>query len=78
MTEFILEYGMPLVSAVILILGGMYVPAVRKILLVMFRALLTENVIKRIVIYLLENLVKSTKNKLDDKILEEIKKSLNE
>jgi hypothetical protein len=76
MIEFIREFGMPVISVVVLILGGMYVPAVRKVFLMIFNAILSEGVIKKVVLYFLDKLVKSTKNTLDDKILEEVKKSL--
>lgn len=76
MMEFIREFGLPAVSVVALVLGGMYVPAVRKVFMMIFKALLTENVIKKVVLYFLEALVKSTKNTLDDRILEEVKKNL--
>jgi len=39
-------------------------------------ALLTEKFIKEIVVYLLEKLVKSTKNELDDVIVAKIKTAL--
>lgn len=76
MMEFIREFGLPAVSVVALVLGGMYVPAVRRVFMMIFKALLTENVIKNVVLYFLEALVKSTKNTLDDRILEEVRKNL--
>lgn len=41
-------------------------------------SLLTEKVIKIIVISLLRQLVKSSKNKIDDEIFKEVEKALNE
>jgi len=57
--------------------GGFYFPGLRVIMMAGFRAILSEAVMQRVAIMLLESLVKSTKNKLDDLWLAELKKRLN-
>ena len=56
--------------------GGFYVPVIRQFVMVGFRSLLSEAVMKRMMIVLAEKLVKSTKNKLDDAIVAQMKKKV--
>ena len=50
----------------VVFVGGFYVPVLRQFIFVGFRSLLSEAVIKKMVLIFAEKLVKSTKNKLDD------------
>ncbi len=58
------------------LVGGFYVPGLRMIWMAGLKSVLSEVVIQRVVIALLESLVKSTKNTLDDVWLSELKKRL--
>ena len=49
---------------------------IKDILKAILLSLITESLIKKIVIMGLEKLAKSTKNEVDDKIVEEVKKAL--
>jgi Ni,Fe-hydrogenase I cytochrome b subunit len=74
--EFLQNYWTVLVSMIVLIVGGFYIPGLRNIWVIAFKVLLSETVLKRIFIAFAEKLVKSTKNPLDDIWLEEVKKKL--
>jgi len=63
-------------AVLVLGIGGFYVPVLRQLVMVGFRALLSEAVMKRMLIILAEKLVKSTKNKLDDLWFSQMKRKL--
>jgi hypothetical protein len=56
--------------------GGFYVPWIRSFLLVIFKTFFSEKVLKVVFISFAEAVVKSTKNKLDDLWLAQVKKEL--
>jgi hypothetical protein len=60
----------------ILVFGGFYIPGLRSLWTAALKTLLSEKVLARLFVSVAETLVKSTKNKLDDVWLEELKKSL--
>ncbi len=67
------------IFALIALAGGSFaIPGVRGIMWAIGQALISEKVIKWIVLRFLEALVKSTKNKFDDELLEKVKEKLNE
>jgi len=65
-----------LVMVAILVFGGFYIPGLRSLWTAALKTLLSEKVLARLFVSVAETLVKSTKNKLDDVWLEELKKSL--
>jgi hypothetical protein len=56
--------------------GGLYVPGVRKLLIVGIRSIISEAVMAEFILQMTEKLVKSSKNKLDDIWLRELKSRL--
>lgn len=76
MMDWIQMNWLLLVMVAILIFGGFYVPGLRSLWMIALKTLLTEKVLARLFVSIAEALVKSTKNKLDDIWLEEMKKSL--
>lgn len=56
--------------------GGLYVPGVRKLLIVGIRSIISEAVMAEFILQMTEKLVKSSKNKLDDIWLKELKSRL--
>jgi hypothetical protein len=54
----------------------MYIPVVRGIVLMGLKTMISEAVLKKIAIQMVEKLVKSTKNKLDDIWFAEFKKKV--
>jgi hypothetical protein len=57
--------------------GGLYIPFVRGFVLTGIKTMVSEKVLKKIAVQILEKLVKSSKNKLDDVWFEEFKKKVN-
>ncbi len=76
MIDWIQTNWLIIVMFAILVFGGFYTPGLRNIWIAALKALLTENVMKRLFLSIAEKLVASTKNKLDDAWLEELKKTL--
>ena len=74
MIEWIQNNWTSVVGTVAVIGGGMYIPFVRGLVLTGFKTMISETVLKKIAIQIVEKLVKSTKNKLDDVWFAEIKK----
>jgi hypothetical protein len=67
---------MSIVGTVAVIGGGMYIPFVRGFVLMGLKTMISEAVLKKIAIQMVEKLVKSTKNKLDDIWFAEFKKKV--
>ena len=65
MIEWIQSNWMSIVGTVAVIGGGMYIPLVRGLVLTGFKTMISEKVVKKIAIQIVEKLVKSSKNKLD-------------
>ena len=76
MIEWIQDNWMSVVGTGAVIGGGMYIPGVRGIVLMGLKTMISEAVLKKIAIQMVEKLVKSTKNKLDDIWFAEFKKKV--
>ena len=76
MIEWIRSNWMSIVGTVAVIGGGMYIPFVRGFVLMGLKTMISEAVLKKIAIQMVEKLVKSTKNKLDDIWFAEFKKKV--
>ena len=76
MIEWIQDNWMSVVGTVAVIGGGMYIPVVRGIVLMGLKTMISEAVLKKVAIQMVEKLVKSTKNKLDDIWFAEFKKKV--
>jgi len=76
MIEWIQSNWMSVVGTVAVIGGGMYIPFVRGFVLMGLKTMISEAVLKKIAIQMVEKLVKSTKNKLDDIWFAEFKKKV--
>ena len=78
MIDWIQSNWMSVVGTVAVIGGGMYIPFVRGIVLMGFKTMISEKVVKKIAIQIVEKLVKSSKNKLDDVWFAEFKKKVDD
>ena len=76
MIEWIQNNWMSIVGTVAVIGGGMYIPFVRGFVLMGLKTMISEAVLKKIAIQMVEKLVKSTKNKLGDIWFAEFKKKV--
>ena len=76
MIEWIQSNWMSIVGTVAVIGGGMYIPFVRGFVLMGLKTMISEAVLKKIAIQMVEKLVKSTKNKLADIWFAEFKKKV--
>jgi|TARA_B110000014_G_C20079802_1_gene564085 isoaspartyl peptidase/L-asparaginase-like protein (Ntn-hydrolase superfamily) len=76
MIEWIQNNWTSVVGTVAVIGGGMYIPVVRGLVLTGLKTMISETVLKKIAIQIVEKLVKSTKNKLDDVWFAEFKKKV--
>ena len=76
MIDWIQSNWMSVVGTVAVIGGCMYIPFVRGIVLTGFKTMISEKVVKKIAIQIVEKLVKSSKNKLDDVWFAEFKKKV--
>ena len=76
MIEWIQSNWATIVGTVAVIGGGMYIPFVRGLVIMGLKTVISETVLKKIAIQIVEKLVKSTKNKLDDVWFAEFKKKV--
>jgi|TARA_R100001530_G_scaffold133120_1_gene106180 hypothetical protein len=76
MIDWIQSNWMSVVGTIAVIGGGMYIPFVRGIVLMGFKTMISEKVVKKIAVQMIEKLVKSSKNKLDDVWFAEFKKKM--
>ena len=76
MIEWIQSNWATIVGTVAVIGGGMYIPFVRGLVLMGLKTMISEAVVKKIAIQIIEKLVKSSKNKLDDIWFAEFKKKV--
>ena len=74
MIEWIQSHWTSVLGTVGVLVGGMYIPFVRGLVLTGLKAVISEAVLKKAAIKMVEGLVKSTKNKLDDVWFAEFKK----
>ena len=78
MIEWIQSNWMSIVGTVAVIGGGMYIPLVRGLVLTGCKTMISEKVVKKIAIQIVEKLVKSSKNKLDDVWFADFKKKVDD
>ena len=71
--EWISSSWTVIAGSVVALLGGWYVPIIRKLYVLAFKAMLSEAVLKKVFLQVAENLARSTKNDIDDTIVAEIK-----
>jgi hypothetical protein len=76
MIDWVQNNWMSVVGTVAVIGGGMYIPFVRGMVLMGFKTMVSERVIKKVAVQIIEKLVKSSKNKLDDVWFAEFKKKV--
>ena len=76
MIEWIQSNWATIVGTVAVIGGGMYIPFVRGLVMMGLKTMISEAVVKKIAIQIIEKLVKSSKNKLDDVWFAEFKKKV--
>ena len=76
MIEWIQSNWATIVGTVAVIGGGMYIPFVRGLVLMGLKTMISEAVVNKIAIQIIEKLVKSSKNKLDDVWFAEFKKKV--
>ena len=76
MIDWIQSNWMSVVGTIAVIGGGMYIPYVRGNVLMGFKTMISEKVVKKIAVQMIEKLVKSSKNKLDDVWFAEFKKKM--
>lgn len=73
---WLVESWKTIVGVIIVMYGAFWVPGLRTIMLLGLKTLVSEKVLKKIFIVLAEKLVASTKTKIDDIWLAELKKKL--
>jgi len=74
--EWIQSHWVSIVGTIAVIGGGLYIPFVRGLVLTGMKTMVSEAVLKKIAVQMVEKLVKSTKNKLDDVWFVEFKKQI--
>jgi|TARA_R100000049_G_C1894545_1_gene46495 hypothetical protein len=74
--EWIQSHWVSIVGTIAVIGGGLYIPFVRGLVLTGMKTMVSEAVLKKIAVQMVEKLVKSTKNKLDDVWFAEFKKQI--
>tara|TARA_R100000963_G_scaffold29696_1_gene20929 strand:- start:221 stop:457 length:237 start_codon:yes stop_codon:yes gene_type:complete len=74
--EWIQSHWVSIVGTIAVIGGGLYIPFVRGLVLTGVKTMVSEVVLKKIAVQMVEKLVKSTKNKLDDVWFAEFKKHI--
>ena len=74
--EWIQSLWVSIVGTIAVIGGGLYIPFVRGLVLTGVKTMVSEVVLKKIAVQMVEKLVKSTKNKFDDVWFVEFKKQI--
>ena len=74
--EWIQSHWVSIVGTIAVICGGLYIPFVRGLVLTGVKTMVSEVGLKKIAVQMVEKLVKSTKNKLDDVWFVEFKKQI--
>ena len=64
--EWIQNNWVSIAGAVAVVGGGLYIPFVRGLVITGLKTVVSEAVLKKVAIQVVEKLVKSSKNKLDD------------
>ena len=74
--EWIQNNWVSISGAVAVVGGGLYIPFVRGFVITGLKTVVSEAVLKKVAIQVVEKLVKSSKNKLDDIWFAEFKKNV--
>ena len=74
--EWIQNNWVSIAGAVAVVGGGLYIPFVRGLVITGLKTVVSEAVLKKVAIQVVEKLVKSSKNKLDDIWFAEFKKNV--
>ena len=73
--EWIQNNWVSIAGAVAVVGGGLYIPFVRGLVITGLKTVVSEAVLKKVAIQVVEKLVKSSKNKLDDIWFAQFKKN---
>jgi len=74
--EWIQNNWVSIAGAVAVVGGGLYIPFVRGFVITGLKTVVSEAVLKKVAVQVVEKLVKSSKNKLDDIWFAEFKKNV--
>ena len=74
--EWIQNNWVSIAGAVAVVGGGLYITFVRGLVITGLKTVVSEAVLKKVAIQVVENLVKSSKNKLDDIWFAQFKKNV--
>ena len=74
--EWIQSNWVSIAGAVAVVGGGLYIPFVRGLVITGLKTVVSEAVLKKVAIQVVEKLVKSSKNKLDDIWFAQFKKNV--
>ena len=74
--EWIQHNWVSIAGAVAVVGGGLYIPFVRGLVITGLKTVVSEAVLKKVAIQVVEKLVKSSKNKLDDIWFAQFKKNV--
>jgi|TARA_R110000764_G_scaffold7964_1_gene27384 hypothetical protein len=74
--EWIQNNWVSIAGAVAVVGGGLYIPFVRGLVITGLKTVVSEAVLKKVAIQVVEKLVKSSKNKLDDIWFAQFKKNV--
>tara|TARA_R110002074_G_scaffold398133_1_gene589611 strand:+ start:184 stop:423 length:240 start_codon:yes stop_codon:yes gene_type:complete len=78
MMEWIQSNWVSIAGAVAVVGGGLYIPFVRGLVITGLKTVVSEAVLKKVAIQVVEKLVKSSKNKLDDIWFAQFKKNVSD
>ena len=76
--EWIHNNWVSIAGAVAVVGGGLYIPFVRGLVITGLKTVVSEAVLKKVAIQVVEKLVKSSKNKLDDIWFAQFKKNVSD
>ena len=74
--EWIQNNWVSIAGAVAVVGGGLYIPFVRGLVITGLKTVVSEAVLKKVAVQVVEKLVKSSKNKLDDIWFAQFKKNV--
>jgi len=76
--EWIQNNWVSIAGAVAVVGGGLYIPFVRGFVITGLKTVVSEAVLKKVAVQVVEKLVKSSKNKLDDIWFAQFKKNVSD
>ena len=76
--EWIQSHLVSIAGAVAVVGGGLYIPFVRGLVITGLKTVVSEAVLKKVAVQVVEKLVKSSKNKLDDIWFAQFKKNVSD